>query len=231
MSGTARDLESTFYGHAADIYDRFATIPVIRTWRKRTVETLELSPGETVVEMGCGTGANFPYLREHVGKTGQVIGVDVVSGMLRRARRRVEQAGWKNVEVVRGDATQPPITSADALVSTFVVGMLSSPGAVVRSWIGFVRPGGRVTLLNATRSDRLSMRPLNLACRLFVRFTAPGYQFRLDSPVKRLEARWERATEALFEETVDHVDERMGGGFVTLASGRVVDERGVHNEM
>jgi len=110
----------------------------------------------------------------------------------------------------------------DALVSTFVVGMLSDPGEAVRTWMQLVDSGGRVTLLNAARTNRLVARPLNLPCRLFVRFTAPGYYLCPASPVKRLEARWADASEALFEGTVAHTDERLGGGFITLASGEVV---------
>ena len=220
------DLNETYYGNWAALYDRFATVPGIRSWRRRATETLDLSRGDTVVEMGCGTGANFPYLRERVGPEGQVVGIDLVPAMLGEAQRRIDRAGWENVHVVRGDGTRPPVSTATAVLSTFVVGMLDSPGEVVRSWVQLVEAGGRVTLLNAERSDRLLVRPLNLACRAFVRLTAPGYRLRPTSPVRDLEARWKDASEALFEGTVDHVDERLGAGFVTLASGQVPGRRG-----
>ena len=99
-----------------------ATVPVVRPWRARCVVELALSPGDTVVDMGCGTGANFPALREQVGPSGTVVGVDLVGSMLRQARQRVEQNGWENVHIVQGDATRPPVEAADALTSTFVVG-------------------------------------------------------------------------------------------------------------
>jgi ubiquinone/menaquinone biosynthesis C-methylase UbiE len=219
----SEDLTGTFYGHAAGLYDLVASAPGVRSWRARAVETLGLSPGETVVEMGCGTGANFPALREAVGPGGRVVGVDLVPAMLRQARARIDRAGWENVHVVRGDATQPPLGEADALLSTFLVGMLEDPTGAVRDWLTRVRPGGRITLLNAERSDRLVARPLNLAFRLFVRLTAPGYRLARDAPVRTLEARWRAAREALFEGTRDQHDDRLGLGFVTLASGRVPD--------
>ncbi len=222
MSNRRSSLEETFYGNCASLYDVVATAPGIQGWRERTVETLALSPGDTVVEMGCGTGANLPFLRRAVGPEGIVIGIDLVRGMLNRARKRVERHGWENVHLIQGDATTPSIDSADALVSTFVIGMLDDPANAVRTWLEVVEPGGRVTLLNAARTNRLLARPLNLPCRLFVRFTAPGYQLRPDSPVKRLEERWDDASEALFEGTTDHVDERLGAGFITLASGEVI---------
>jgi len=214
-------LADTFYGNCAGIYDRVATAPAVRPWRARCAAELALSPGDTVVDMGCGTGANFPVLREQVGPEGTVVGVDLVEAMLRRARRRTRHNGWANVHVVRGDATRPPLRSADALMSTFVVGMLDNPGAAVRSWVRTVRPGGRVALLNAARTKRLALRPANLGFRAFTRLTAPGHRLRLRSPTHTLERRWNASVDALFEDTVDHVADRLGLGFVVLAGGRV----------
>lgn len=214
-------LSATFYGTAAGLYDLVATAPGIRSWRARAVETLDLDRGDTVVEMGCGTGANFPALREAVGATGRVVGVDLVPAMLRRAQRRVDDAGWENVQVVRGDATQPPVAAADGLVATFVVGMLDDPSAAVRTWIRCVDAGGRVTLLNAARTRQGYARVLNVPFRLFVRLGAPGGRLGLRSPAKRLEQRWERARDALLEGTTDHHGQRLGLGLVPLASGQV----------
>jgi phosphatidylethanolamine/phosphatidyl-N-methylethanolamine N-methyltransferase len=217
------DLSATFYGTAAGLYDLVATAPGVRSGRRHTVETLDLSPGDTVVEMGCGTGANFPYLREQVGSDGTVVGVDLVPAMLRQARERVDRAGWENVHVVQGDATRPPVAEADALVSTFVVGMLADPAGAVREWLRCVAPGGRVTLLNAGRSPRPVALPLNLALRLFVRLSAPGRRLQFRSPTRDLEGRWSEARDALFEGTVDHREERLGAGLIPLVSGRVPD--------
>ena len=63
-----------FYGRWARLYDLIATFPGVGSWRARAVDSLGLSAGDRVVEMGCGTGANFPYLRERVGPEGQVVG-------------------------------------------------------------------------------------------------------------------------------------------------------------
>ena len=215
------DLADSFYGRAASVYDRVATAPIVQPWRDRCVVGLDLSPGDTVVDMGCGTGATLPALREAVGPEGVVVGVDLVAAMLRRARQRVAGNGWENVHLVQGDAARPPVGSVDALVSTFAVGMFDDPGAAVRAWVRTVRPGGRVVLLNAVRTDRLLWRPVNLAFRLFTRLTAPEHRLTVDSPTRLLERRWNESVDALFEHTVDHTTDRLGGGFVVFASGRV----------
>jgi hypothetical protein len=73
-----------FYGRWAALYDRVATAPGVGRWRRAAAERVA-RPGDTVVEMGCGTGANLPYLRERVGPTGRVVGVDLTGPPLRRA--------------------------------------------------------------------------------------------------------------------------------------------------
>lgn len=214
-------LSDDFYGWGPGLYDALATAPSVRSWRERAADSLELASGATVLEVGCGTGANFPQLRERVGPTGAVVGVDLVPAMLARARARIEAAGWQNVHAVRADATRPPVADVGAVVATFLVGMLPDPAAAVRTWVDRVTSGGRVTLVTAVRSDRLLTRPLNPLFRLFVRLAAPGRRLTVSSPARTLAARWQQARSALFETTVDTYEWRLGGGFIALASGRV----------
>lgn len=216
-----RDATEQFYTRWARAYDRLATAPGIRSWRVRLVEMLDLSPGDTVVEMGCGTGANFPYLRRAVGPAGEVVGIDLVPAMLGGARERIVRRGWQNVHVCRGDATRPPLERADAVVSTFVVGMLADPSAAVETWLELLAPGGRLALMTAGRSDRTLAAPVNMLFRLFVRFSSPGGRFSRGSPADALDVRWQAARDRLAAETADFETERMGLGFIRSAWGRV----------
>ncbi|MXR51280.1 methyltransferase domain-containing protein [Halovenus sp. WSH3] len=209
-----------FYTRWAQLYDYIATAPGVRSWREHVVDTLSLSPGDTVVEMGCGTGANFPYLRDAVGPRGRVVGLDVVEAMLASARDRIDERGWENVGVVRGDATRPPIERADAIIATFLVGMLRDPGEAVSGWIDHLAPGGRIAIMNAGRSDRRLAAPLNLLFRLFVRASSPGGRLSRKSPAAALESRWRDASDTLRAETTAFGTERIGLGFVRCARGR-----------
>jgi SAM-dependent methyltransferase len=182
---------TSFYGRWAGPYDALARYaPVVGRLRARLADRLALSPGDTVVDMGCGTGANLPYLRERVGPSGTVVGVDVTRPMLARARRLVDRRGWGNVHVVQGDATRPPVEGpVDAVVGTFVVGMFDDPTAVVDGWCdlaGGQRDGaaGRIGLLDAARSDRRAAAPVNVAFDAFtVLSTPPTLQLRYDEPI------------------------------------------------
>jgi ubiquinone/menaquinone biosynthesis C-methylase UbiE len=219
---------SAFYGDRAALYDRIATAPGIGRWRRIAAERV-VTPGATVVEMGCGTGVNLPYLREGVGPEGRVIGVDITGPLLDRARERSDP--YDNVDVVRGDAREPPIEAADAVLSTFVCGLFSDPAAVVDRWCDIVDPGGRVGLLDATASDTALGRPLNPAFKAFVAAGSPSCDVDdvLLAPFGDIDASLSRrigvARNAVADRTVDRRYETFGLGFVGLLSGTVAGDR------
>lgn len=92
------DRNARFYNFAVWFY-YLAGMPIGR-WRRMVVDALELRPGDTVVEVGCGTGLNFDLLQQAVGRDGKIIGIDISDAMLDRARGRISDKGWQNVELV-----------------------------------------------------------------------------------------------------------------------------------
>jgi len=211
-----------FYTRWAGAYDLLASAaPGMGAIRQRGVDWLALDPGETVVEMGCGTGANLPYLREAVGPRGRLVGVDLAGGALDRARSRIRRAGWENVTLLRGDAARPALRDADALLATFVAGMFEDPERVADRWCDLLAPGGRIVLLNARRSDHSLAAPLNLAFRGFVRLASPGNRLSRGSPARDLERAVETTQDAVRARCDTFSRESLAGGYLTLASGRV----------
>ncbi|MDT0618371.1 MAG: methyltransferase domain-containing protein [Salinisphaeraceae bacterium] len=96
------------YSKLASIYDPgmwlYRAVGLrISAYRQAAVEALRLQPGDTVVDLGCGTGLNLPYLHAAVGDSGRIIGVDLTPEMLERAEHRARKAGWTNVELVEAD--------------------------------------------------------------------------------------------------------------------------------
>ncbi|MFC6769815.1 class I SAM-dependent methyltransferase, partial [Natrinema soli] len=109
---TGSESAQEFYGRWARLYDLIARrTPGIARLRERAAVACRLEPGDTVVEMGCGTGANLPFLRERVGPEGTVIGIDFTRPVLERARAAT--AAYDNVHVLQGDATRPPVGLED----------------------------------------------------------------------------------------------------------------------
>lgn len=212
----------SFYSRWARLYDRLATAPGVTAWRRRAVAALDLSPGDTVVEMGCGTGANLAILRDAVGPDGTVLGVDLAPGAVAHARERIARAGWANVHVGLADATRPPIAGpVDAVLGTFVVGMFEDPASVVADWIELC--DGRVALLNFQRSDATLAQPLTLAFEAFVWLSSPGRSLTAESPAAALDRRVSAARATLTERSVDRRHETFAGGYLGLLSGRVAD--------
>src|SRR5689334_21977912 len=72
-------------------------------YKRTAIEQLNLSPGDTVVDAGCGTGHDLPHLAEAVGPTGRVIGVDLTDAMLAKAEERIRDHGLTNVSLVQDD--------------------------------------------------------------------------------------------------------------------------------
>ena len=216
----------SFYGRYAGLYDAIATAPGVARWRRAAADALDLSPGDTVVEMGCGTGANFPYLRERVGSDGRIVGVDLTRPLLGRARERIRRGGWSNVHVTQADATRPPIARADAVLGSFVVGMLPDPAGAVTDWCALA--DDRVVLLDATGSDHPVGALANPLFEAFVGASAPA-ETPTDSVRQALsggrareglDERVETARSALAATTVDRCYEDHALGFVGVASGR-----------
>ncbi|MBN2083904.1 MAG: class I SAM-dependent methyltransferase [Anaerolineales bacterium] len=124
-------------------------------FRRETVRALALARGDTVIDLACGTGLNFPLLQKAVGASGKIIGVDLSPEMLGRARRRVETAGWRNVELVEADLNAYDFPAGTAgMLSTFSMYLVPDPEDVIRRGAAALRPGGRLAILDAKYPDR-----------------------------------------------------------------------------
>ena len=72
--------------------------------RLRAVHALRLRPGDSVVDIACGTGLNFSLIEQVIGPGGRIVGVDLTDAMLAQAQHRIETNGWSNVSLVQADA-------------------------------------------------------------------------------------------------------------------------------
>jgi len=228
MATDATTAAQQFYGRWADLYDALArSTPGLGRLRERAADALALDPGDTVVEMGCGTGANFPHLRERVGPDGRVVGVDFTQGMLARARDRIDREGWRNVHLVRGDATEiefreSPNSAPDAILATFVVGMLGDPEAAVNQWADRLAPGGRLALLDAAQTTRWFGWPVNQAFRGLVVASSPtGMRAYERAPWSVLDDRVAAARRALRARADETTHSEHALGVVRVTGGRI----------
>ncbi len=124
----------------------------IKPLRRLAVQSLQLKTGNRVLDAGCGSGGTFPYLTDAVGKTGEVVGVEISPEMATNARRRVAANGWKNISVIVGDAKSVQLTGVfDGLVMFAAPDVYASDEAL-SNLFQHLRDDARVVLFGAKLS-------------------------------------------------------------------------------
>jgi ubiquinone/menaquinone biosynthesis C-methylase UbiE len=142
------DLMARWY-RAAEI-----TILLPHRLRHKAVQRLDLHPGETVLEIGCGTGRNLPLLCDAVGDDGQVIGVDASSGMLARAQQWVTHHHRQNVSLRHQDAAELTLPDhVDAALFSLSYSVLPDRETVLQKAWEALRPDGRLVIMDAGLPD------------------------------------------------------------------------------
>jgi SAM-dependent methyltransferase len=210
------------YAEWARVYDWFARATAsVGGVRTGCVRALDLDPGDTVVEFGCGPGVNLSALREAVGPTGHVVGVDLTRAMLDRARGLVDRKGWENVSLVQADATEPPIRSADGVdgvLATFVTSLFPDPYAVVSGWCDLA--DSVVVAGFSPRGSRLA----NAALWAFVRLNDRLFDARSENPLDLLAERTAASRRALDDRMGRVTTERYLFGTVSVFAGHGSDD-------
>ena len=149
------DCERTFVERR---YDRIAGLITFFEWmlfvppqlRQRAAVRLGLKAGDRVLEIGCGTGRNFPYLRQQIGPRGTLYGVDLSSGMLRRARTLCSRQGWTNVELTQRDAVDYVAPEPlDGILFGLSYNTMPHHLTVLQNAWKQLRPGGRLVIVDA----------------------------------------------------------------------------------
>ena len=127
--------------HAAG-YD--ATTHRMEPVRMRAIRHLALRPGDTVLDVACGTGKSFEGLQERIGPAGRIVGIDQSPEMLAIAARRIHQNGWRNVVLIEASMESAKIPMAiDAVLFNYTHDVLQSASALANIF-AHVRLGGRV---------------------------------------------------------------------------------------
>jgi ubiquinone/menaquinone biosynthesis C-methylase UbiE len=140
--GPDRDAALAQYEKRAATYD--LELALFEPIRKLAIRRLELRPGETVLDIGCGTGLSLEHLRHGVEKTGRVIGIEQSPAMIERARSRIAGRPGANVTLLCAPAEEAEIDGcADAALFHFTHDVLRRPAALDRV-LRHLRRGARV---------------------------------------------------------------------------------------
>jgi ubiquinone/menaquinone biosynthesis C-methylase UbiE len=131
--------------------------------RRESLAQLDARPGERLLIVGAGTGADLPHLP--AGCT--VLATDLTPAMLRRARRRVREG--THLVVMDGHRLAVPDGAFDGVVLHLVLAVIPDPVRCLREVGRALRPGGRVVVFDKfvrTRRPPLALRALNVVIRV-----------------------------------------------------------------
>jgi ubiquinone/menaquinone biosynthesis C-methylase UbiE len=134
------------------VFDRLFFVP--RDFRRDAVARLGLRTGDSVLDIGCGTGVNLSGLRRAVGPAGHVFGVDISRRMLHKAKALRAAQRWRNVELSECDAADYVAPRPlDGVLMSLSYNTMSHHRSVLRHAWRQLRPGGRLVIMDAKIPD------------------------------------------------------------------------------
>jgi ubiquinone/menaquinone biosynthesis C-methylase UbiE len=143
----SKDLQA-YHTHISDTYDARSANHEKSQWHRKTALKLidEMPPnsGDSVLDIGTGTGTIAFHAASLVGPTGRVMGIDLSTGMLEQAHRRLTNTEFKNLEFVLADAERLTFSdnSFDRIYCASAFFCILDPLATLRKWLASLKPGG-----------------------------------------------------------------------------------------
>lgn len=120
-------------------------------------EFAQLNIGDSVLDLGSGAGNDCFVARAIVGETGHVVGLDFASAMLKKARENTKKLGFTNVEFVRGDIEEMPLSSNrfNVVISNCVLNLVPDKEKAFKEVFRVVKQGGHFSISDVVLSGNL----------------------------------------------------------------------------
>lgn len=133
------------YDKRADVYDNHVWA---REWCEQLVDVCPPKAGETILDIGCGSGNIAFQIAEKVGTEGSVIGVDFAREMIAHCNKKLKDTALTNLHFGYGDAEQLdyPLNHFDRIYASAILPWLINPQAALRHWFELLKPGGWIGL-------------------------------------------------------------------------------------
>ena len=179
-------------------------------YRGRALALAGVEFGDTVLDVGCGSGMSLKPLQQAIGPQGHIVAIDPSARMIQRTEARVARQAYTNVTVLCGDAAKADLaTRADLAFFSFAWFGRETSWPVLRNVCRFLKPRGRLCFLDVCVSPQASAVGLNAMLWLITRLTGESYA----------DFKWDPADEIgplLSNPVVD----RFHGGTLVAVAGR-----------
>ncbi len=141
--------QSKLYYEFSHLYDRLFT-RVFYPRIERVIQSLKIPPGARVLEVGVGTGLSFTAYPPHC----QVTGIDLAPEMLEQAQEKIDQNGWRHLQVMEMDALNLKFAdnSFDYVMAFHVVSVVPDATRLMQEVLRVSKPGATVVIINHFRS-------------------------------------------------------------------------------
>ena len=154
--GRHRQMRETSTQKIYDLHSKFYDATFGRLVRKRIgkaiAEHVRLQAGQTVLDVGIGTGASLGF---YPLDRGEIVGVDLSGGMLAKAQEKIDESGRENATLARANALELPFgdDSFDTVFVSHVISVVSDPVKLLAECCRVAKPGAKIVMVNHFQSN------------------------------------------------------------------------------
>ena len=153
-------MAKSYYNRFSKVYDWLSPKAYYHQARQAAIDSLELTEGQTVLNVPIGTGQNLEYFQKHLKGTGKIIGVDISDGMLSKAFQKVREQDYSNVTLQNTDVSMlnqawleqyrvdNPNEPVDAIICDLGLSGFDNWRGVVDDLLDILKPEGKLVVMD-----------------------------------------------------------------------------------
>lgn len=148
------------YDRMAPNYDLFHKIMFAiffvrdSAYRRRCIEIMNLKRGSVVLDIACGTGANFKYIEDKIGKNGRISGIDYSRNMLAMAEKMIKRNNWRNIKLMHADAAKIKLRPKfDAIICTWAIFIMPDYEKAIENACKSLKKGAKFVVIGEMLTD------------------------------------------------------------------------------